>query len=164
MSLINHYIGYLEDLCTRHVSIGHSAQEKHFFRMHELLTDLTGRVNFPAVIIENYQFSLRDQQTNNILKAHRITFSVLKHLQNDQDWDQVEQIWQDCEEIGMDLLIRAYNERYSLEEPVVDIDLNDVETELIEGSIERTYGVRFTVTLVSRQPHIMNASKWNDLG
>ena len=62
-------IQYFRTLATQHVDIGHSTTDKHFYRfeLDEVLTGLK-KVNYPALILEGYRYSLTDKQSDNVLK------------------------------------------------------------------------------------------------
>jgi hypothetical protein len=165
MSFINEFVSFFENLARQHVHILHQDEEKHFFRLEieEYLSSIPSSVNFPAFVLEGFDLSFFDRETNSILKNVNCAFAVLKHLEHEQDVDAIHQIWDECENIGLDILVRIYNEKFTRLGLIYKLDFNTVIANLVANDAGRSYGVRFTFTLMVRQSHIIDKSKWLDL-
>jgi hypothetical protein len=165
MSFVNEYLAYFENLAKTHREILHLDEEKHFFRLEpeEYLISLTDDVNYPALMLEGYDVGFGDKETNNIMKYINGGFAVLDHLTEQQDVDAIHEIWDQCEKIGSDILVRIYNEKFTRLGMVLKLDFNNVQMQLVANDANGTYGVRYTFTLMARQPHIVDNTKWTDL-
>lgn len=159
---ISDYINYFEDIARQHKDIAHTDIEKHFFRMEsaEIVNGLTSDVNWPIMVLEAYDISYRSKNTNNILKSHNGAFMILMKPDSEQDFDSIHEIWEKCEIIGSDIITRIYNDRFSVQEPVVRFDMNSVEAHPVATDIEGSYGYRFTFSMINRQDHIVDTDKW----
>jgi hypothetical protein len=164
MSFINEYVSYFENLARVHEDILHKDGEKHFYRLEpeEYLVGLTSEMNYPAIVLEAYDCSFQDKESNNILKNINGAFAILKHLENEQDIDGIHEIWDECEKIGTDFLIRIYNEKFTRQNIVIKLDMNSVTMAPVANGPGRVYGMRFTYTLMVRQTHLVEPSKWTD--
>jgi len=164
MSFISDYVGYFENLARVHRDILHTDSEKHFFRLdpEEYMISLTSEVNYPCLMLESYDCTFFDRETNNILKNINGAFAILKHLENEQDKNEVHEIWDECERIGTEILVRIYNEKFTRQNIVIKLDFNSVVMQPLANEPGRAYGMRFTYTVAVRQTHIIDNSKWSD--
>jgi len=163
--VLSDYIAYFENLAKQHVDIRHTDVEKHFFRMEssEIINDQVSELNWPAMVLETYDINYLSRNTNNILKSHNGVFMVLMRPDSEQDYDSIHDIWEKCEKIGSDIIIRMYNDRFNVAEPVVKFDINSVEAHPVITDIDGSYGFRFSFSQLTRQSHINNTESWNDL-
>lgn len=164
-TFISDYISYFQNLASKHVDILHTKDEKHFFRMEsaEIINGMTNDIRWPAMVLEAYDISYNSRQSNNILKSHNGSFMILMKPDNEQDFDSIQTIWEKCEKIGSDIIVRMYNDRFDVVEPVVKFDMNSVVAVPVATDIEGSYGYRFSFSLINRQAHNNDATKWSDL-
>lgn len=164
MSFINDFIAYFDNLAGQHKDIVHRDEEKHFFRLEadEYLSAIPSAVNYPALMLEAYDLTFSDKETNNIMKTMNCAFAILKHLPEEQDMDAIHQIFDECEVIGLDILVRIYNEKFTRKGIILKLDFSNVIGNLVANDSGRAYGVRFTFSLMGRQSHIIDNSKWMD--
>jgi len=156
-------IQYFRTLAAQHNAIGHSANEKHFYRMEleEVLTNLKD-INYPALILEGYRYKLKDQLSDNVLKERTGAFILIDHLSDAGDFDAMNTIWDNMESICDDMIARIKNDkRNPLAKAVRDFDLNTVEIALINNTFSQDYGIRCTYTIVSPYTTDVDPLKWN---
>lgn len=165
MSYLSDYIDYFENLARQHVDIAHSDIEKHFIRMEssEILNSQVNDIRWPLMVLEAYDISYLSRKSNNILKSHNGAFMILMKPDSEQDYDSIHEIWEKCEKIGSDIIIRMYNDRFSVSEPVVKFDMDSVLAHPVEFDFEGSYGFRFTFSMINRQPHNNVTDNWIDL-
>lgn len=156
-------IQYFSTLASQHVSIGHSTTEKHFYRfeLDEVLTGLK-KVNYPALILEGYRYSLADKQSDNVMKERSGAFMLLGHLNDIGDFDAMHQLWDDLETICDDIIVRIKaDKRNPTTKAIRDFDLGSVNVALIANENDKNYGVRCTFTISSPLSTDVNPQKWN---
>ena len=156
-------IAYFRMLAAQHVAIGHTAEEKHFYRLEleEVLTNLKN-VNYPALILEGYRYGFSDKLSDNVLKERTGAFVLIDHLTDPGDYDAMHAIWEHMEEICDELIARIKADKRSpTTRAVRDFDLNSVQVALIANDGDRNYGLRCTYTLKSPFATDVDATKWN---
>lgn len=156
-------IQYFKTLAAQHISIGHSATEKHFYRfeLEEILGGLKD-VNYPALILEGYRYSLTDKQSDNVLKERSGAFVLIDHLHDRGDFDKMHEIWDNLEVICDDLVARIKaDKRNPAIAQVRDFDLNTIQVALIANDTDQNYGIRCSFTLVSSLTTVVDPDKWN---
>ena len=156
-------ITYFRTLAAQHVSIGHSYAEKHFYRfeLEEILSNLKN-VNYPALILEAYRYSLSDKQSDNVQKERTGAFVLIDHLKDIGDFDAMHEIWDNMETICDDIIARIKTDkRNPAAKAVRDFDLNNVNVALIANENDRNYGIRCTFTISSPLTTDVSAEKWD---
>ena len=156
-------IQYFRTLATQHIDIGHTTTDKHFYRfeLEEVLTGLK-KVNYPALILEGYRYSLTDKQSDNVLKERSGAFMLLGHLNDIGDYDAMHQLWDNLEMICDDIIIRIKSDKRNPESKAIrDFDLGSVNVALIANENDKNYGIRCTFTISSPLPTDVNPEKWN---
>lgn len=156
-------IQYFRILAAQHVAIGHTSTEKHFYRfeLDEVLTGLK-KVNYPALILEGYRYSLADKLSDNVMKERSGAFMLLGHLNDIGDFDAMHQLWDDLEMICDDIIIRIKaDKRNPTAKAIRDFDLGSVNVALIANENDKNYGVRCTFTISSPLSTDLNSEKWN---
>jgi hypothetical protein len=156
-------IQYFRTIAAQHVAIGHTATEKHFYRfeLDEVLTGLK-KVNYPALILEGYRYSLADKQSDNVMKERSGAFMLLGHLNDIGDFDAMHQLWDDLEMICDDIIVRIKaDKRNPMAKAIRDFDLGSVNVALIANENDKNYGVRCTFTISSPLSTDVNPQKWN---
>lgn len=156
-------IQYFKTIAAQHVQIGHSLTEKHFYRfeLEEILSGLKD-VNYPALILEGYRYSLTDKQSDNVLKERTGAFVLIDHLSDRGDIDSMHEIWDNLESICDDIVGRIKaDKRDPNMKQVRDFDLNTIQVALIANEHDLNYGIRCTFTLVSSMATDVDPDKWN---
>jgi len=156
-------IEYFQMIATQHIQIGHTAEEKHFYRfeIEEVLTGLK-KMNYPALILEGYRYSFSDGKSDNVMKKRSCAFMLVNHLSDIGDFQAMHSIWDDLEQICDDILARIKADKYNpYARAVRDFDLNGVEINLIANDQDRNYGIRCMFTVSSPQTMDMDPDKWN---
>ena len=156
-------IQYFRTIATQHVAIGHSISEKHFYRfeLEEVLTGLK-KVNYPALILEGYRYSLTDKQSDNVMKERSGAFMLLGHLNDIGDYDAMHQLWDHLEAICDDIIVRIKSDKRNPDfRAIRDFDLGSVNVALIANENDKNYGVRCTFTISSPLSTDVNPENWN---
>lgn len=104
----NQLVGYFQKLAREHKGIRHSDSEKHFFRfeLEEMLTGMRSEMNYPALVLEGYDFNFVDQDSDNLHKKVNCAFMILGKVSDKGDWDAIHTLWDSLEEIGDELVVR----------------------------------------------------------
>lgn len=86
------YTAYFEKIAID--LLEHSSAEKHFFRkgLEEFLNGLSTSVNYPALLLEKYDFSFTDNGADNVMKERTIAFTVCDHAADIEDYDRIDEI------------------------------------------------------------------------
>jgi hypothetical protein len=156
-------IHYFRTIASQHVDIGHSISEKHFYRfeLEEVLTGLK-KVNYPALILEGYRYSLTDKQSDHVMKERSGAFMLLGHLNDISDYDAMHELWDKLEMICDDIIVRIKSDkRNPVAKAVRDFDLGSVNVVLIANENDKNYGVRCTFTISSPLSIDVNPENWN---
>jgi len=155
-------IQYFRTIATQHMAIGHSISDKHFYRfeLDEVLTGLK-KVNYPALILEGYRYSLSDKQSDNVMKERSGAFMLLGHLNDIGDYDAMHQLWDHLETICDDIIVRIKADKSNPNAKAIrDFDLGSVNVALIANENDKNYGVRCTFTISSPLCTDVNSEKW----
>jgi hypothetical protein len=156
----------MEYLAKEHKEVLHTAKEKHFFRfeLDEVLIGLKGDINYPAIILEGYDISYSDQNSDNIMKSRGSAFTVLFRLNKNDSVLDIQSLYDKAEQIGEDFIVRMRAIKEGRKSKVLrDFTLNDSPGLMISNPGERTYGMRFEINFknsISTEP---NTAVWNDL-
>lgn len=156
-------ITYFRTLAAQHIAIGHSYSEKHFYRLEleEVLGSLKN-INYPALILEGYRYSLNDQKSDNVMKERTGAFVLIDHLHDRGDFDQMHTIWDNMEAICDDIIARIKaDKRNTACKAVRNFDLNSIQVALIANETDRNYGIRCTYTISSTLATDVDPDMWN---
>jgi len=107
-------VTYFENLARTHVDIGHTDQEKHFFRMEvdEVLAGINRTdVKYPFLILEGYGYDFTDSKSDNLLKNRSGAFMLLDHVSDSSDFEAIHAVWDHMEEIGDEILVRMKTDK-----------------------------------------------------
>jgi hypothetical protein len=160
------FVDYFEQLAREHVDILHTDQEKHFFRieLEEILTGLRSRIRYPALILEGYDFVFKDQNSDNVHKEVSCAFTVLDHVKDKGDFDQIHLVWQQMEEIGDEICIRILDDKRSRSVDVLShFHLTNVRGALLVDTSLLHYGVRYEFVVSWPVENDIDPEKWNQL-
>jgi hypothetical protein len=159
----NDLVTYFESLAESHKDIRHSATQKHFFRfeLDEVLTGMCSNLKFPAVILEAYDFNYMEAGADNILKRRSGAFIILDRVKDLKNFSEIHEIWDKCEEIGNDFLIKMRADKESGLYPVIrDFTINESEGIPFPLVSLGQCGVRFTFNITSAVNNEVDNSKW----
>lgn len=165
MSKFSQLVSYFENLARLHKDIGHTDSEKHFFRME--VDEVLGGINrtdvkYPFLILEGYSYDFTDSKSDNLLKTRRGAFILMDHVSDSSDYETIQQVWENMEEIGDELLVRMKKDKRNPLAPAVrDFDFSSVEAILIANELDGNYGIRYTYVLTSPRTNEVNPEKWN---
>jgi len=162
-STFSDIVQYFRRIATEHILIGHRDIEKHFYRFEidEVLTGLK-KVNYPALILEGYAYSLHDNKSDNVIKERKCAFMLLEHLGDIGDFDAMHELWDTQEQICDDIVARMKADKRNPECTAVrDFDLNSVDVKLIANEMDKNYGIRCTFTVSSSLSMEVDPGMWN---
>lgn len=156
-------VAYLKSIAEKHVEIRHSAASKHFYRfeLDEVLTGMCGNMNYPALILEAYDFDYRESNSDNIRKKRSGAFIILGKVKDLKDFDRIHELWDQCEEIGNDILLKMKEDKESGLVPVLrDFDISECSGSPLSITELGQHGMRFSFSFESAVNGIVNQSKW----
>jgi hypothetical protein len=156
-------VSYFEKLASEHKEIKHTSAKKHFYRfeLDEVITALCSNINYPALILEAYDFNYGDSQSDNIMKHRSGAFILIDKVPDQGDYNRIHEVWDKMEQIGDDILVRMRADKASRNEPAVR-DFNISASEGVPFSVKSLgqYGVRFTFTLKSAVNNEIDTTRW----
>jgi len=163
MSKFSQLVQYFERLASEHKKINHSPTQKHFFRfeLDEIFTGLGNGINYPALIMEGYGFTLADQRSDNSYKKRECAFVLLQHVPDPGDYDLIHKVWDDLEEIGDDIIARMVNDKRKPGSPMRDFGIETVAASMLSTEFGNLYGIRYTFNIDSHFSRDINPDKWN---
>jgi len=160
-------VEYFQYMAENHKDLNHSASEPHFYRfeLDEVLTSLGGNINFPALILEGYDFDFGDSVSDNLQKKRNGAFIVIMHEGDENNHDQINQIYDQCEAIGDEIIVRIASDKRNRNVPVVrNFDIRNTQGNMLANAGEGYYGIRYTFSLHSPRPNDVDPTKWTDAG
>lgn len=152
-SRFSEFIRYIEGLSRSHGQIRHEADgRKHFIRLDtdELDNSIKQALGFPVVCMDRYSANISGQDSNRF-KKRGVTLMFLDYVADVKDYDRIHAVWDDCESMADDFVIRIYNDVTAGKVPgVAAMDLAEVEYELAGNRSINLYGVVVTFSVSSR--------------
>ncbi len=114
-------VAYFERLAAGHASLVHTPTEKHFFRfeLEEMLTGMRSEVNYPALVLEGYDFNFVDGESDNVHKRISCAFMIIGKVADKGDYDAIHSLWDSLEEIGDEVIIRILHDKRERKTPVL---------------------------------------------
>jgi hypothetical protein len=156
-------VSYFEKIASEHIEIRHTAAKKHFYRfeLDEVITALCTNINYPALILESYDFNYGDSQSDNIMKHRSGAFILIDRVPDQGDYNKIHEVWDNMEQIGDDILVRMRSDKALRNEPAVR-DFNISASEGMPFNVKSLgqYGVRFTFILKSPVNNEIDNSRW----
>jgi hypothetical protein len=106
-------VDYFETLAILHKGIQHTEEEKHFFRfeLEEMLTGMKSNLNYPALILEGYDFNFVDEDSDNLQKRVSCAFMLLGKVSDKGDYDAIHNLWDKLEEIGDEIVVKILSDK-----------------------------------------------------
>jgi hypothetical protein len=156
-------VEYFKEIAEEHVDIQHSTTKKHFFRfeLDEVISGLVIKLNYPALILEAYDFDYSESRSDNILKARNGAFMLIDKVTDQGDYDRIHEVWDELEAIGDEILIRMRSDKEKKTVPVLrDFDISFSSGIPFDVRTTGQYGVRFTFSLRSAVNTNIDPTKW----
>lgn len=132
--------------------IGHTEDKKHIFRkgVVEFLEGLTDEVNYPALLIEQSDFSYEDGLSDNIMKTRKLAFMVVDHAPDAYDTEAIDVKQEQCEIIADKILNKLQEAKhYPQSDYLHGFSFNNAEGSEIRNMADSNYGVMIEITLSS---------------
>ena len=162
----NQLKAYFENLSIQNLKVLHvPGREMHFCRMelHEYLNAIPEKLNFPAVVMESWDFRMNDNRADQISKLRNCALLILQRVTDPNDFDAIDQAYETTEEIVDDFVSRMVDDRNLRNSPVIrDIDFNSIEGIRINPQ-PLHFGIRITFSLTSLVDQSVNKDAWLDL-
>lgn len=159
------YIAYFEAIAATHVDIGHTAGESHFFLMdlEEVIRGLKNKVNFPALILEDYTFGFSDNKSDNVLKKRSTAFMIVDRVADQGNSTSIKAVLDHMEEIGDEIIIKMLHDKRELATKVVrDFQIEEVHAVPIYHDIDHFYGFRYEFSISSSRTNSIDPDKWTE--
>ena len=156
-------VTYFQNIAEQHVDIQHSVSAKHFFRfeLDEVLTGMCGKMAYPALILEAYDFSYRESNSDNIRKVRSGAFILLMKVKDMKDFNAIHEAWDECEEIGEDILLKIKADKESRLYPVLRyFNISECNGSPLAGGELGQFGMRFSFSMENAVNGEVNADKW----
>lgn len=156
-------VTYFRIIAEKHVEIKHSATAKHFYRfeLDEVLTGMCSNIKYPAFILEAYDFNYNESNSDNIRKKRMGAFIILGKVKDMKNFDEIHELWDLCEEIGDDILIKMREDKESGSYPVLrDFNINECNGVPLSVAVLGQHGMRFSFNLDSAVSNLVNPAKW----
>ncbi len=143
-------VTYFEQLARHHRDICHTDAEKHFFRfeLEEMLTGMRSKINYPALVLEGYDFEFTDEKSDNVHKRLNCAFMILDKVSDKGDFDKVHERWDRLEEIGDEIMVRILSDKRSRKVPVLSyFSISTVQGAPLTDLQMVHYGHRYSFSL-----------------
>lgn len=158
------YTTLFRGLATRHLDIQHRPDQVRFVRLilsadpvqkvmdfQEFYDGLKNKINLKGgqacLVLENYQADYSDDNGDYFAKTHHAAFLVLK-LVKDGDYDRRDEVIDECEGIGEEVMAAAIAALRALPRPV-HVSAGDVLQEAVGPVGDHFYGARFNFSFRS---------------
>ena len=158
-------VEYFESLAIGHKSILHSPSEKHFFRfeLEEFMTGMKSRINYPALILEGYDFQFTDSTSDNVHKVINCAFMLVGKISDKGDYDAIHALWDQLEEIGDELIVKILDDKRNRNVEVLSyFNIGDVSGAPLTDMNLIHYGFRYDFKLSWPLTNDINPVMWNE--
>ncbi|HAN19612.1 MAG: hypothetical protein A2X13_14770 [Bacteroidetes bacterium GWC2_33_15] len=158
---------YFENIAKNHISINHTATNKHFFRIdvEEVLTRITTKVNYPFLSLERAEFMLAGPNNDNVSQQRTVALMYIdKYAEG--DYDAINTIYDLSEKVAQDIVNRLLYDMETGVQPSIlrGFNVNTVNVQHLPLHPTNNHtGVRITLTLDSKYNRTIDKSKWKDL-
>lgn len=145
------YTTYFKQLATDY--LGHSPEEKHFFRkgLEEFLNGMQTSVNYPALLLDKYDFKYDDNGSDSVRKIRTVAFIICDHNPDGEDYEKTDAIQDSCELI----VDKIYNRLRKDIAPPFDQEflryaqMSNVQVSPVENYADGNYGYFVTIDIFS---------------
>jgi hypothetical protein len=165
MTTYNNLKAYFDNLARNHAQILHSDAEKHFFHcdLNEILSGISSRVNFPAVMMADYDYSFVDNNSDNHLKKRSIALVFLDHAADVDDFQGIGDIYSNMEQIADDWINRMYDDKLERRHAFLkDFQINEI-TAVQFSTVDNNFGVWLPIIATTLHDIRIDTGKWTDL-
>lgn len=165
MIKVDEYINYFRTAATNCKAIGHSSNEKHFYRMDisEVLDGLRSDINFPALIIENHDGQLSDLESDNPRDNVRGAFVILKKVEGNNNYDGINAVLAETLEIARQVVSKMWKDCKLRNNIMSSLDLNSFTYESLIGNMyDNCFGYRVTFALSAQAKIYFDINEWNN--
>lgn len=133
---------YIEDLCRRHTSINHTADEKHFVRLNseELPQEQHTIIKYPVVTMDKITATYTGA-VDAEHKSRNIELMFLDWVTDPGDSNRIEAVFANMEEIAEDFLRRMKTDRRNKAYPFLKNFTISAELDYVEAVSTLFYGV-----------------------
>ena len=158
-------VEYFQLIAENHSGILHTDSQKHFFRfeLEEFMTGMKAKINYPALILEGYDFNFIDSQSDNVHKSINCAFMLIGKVSDKGDFDSIHDLWDTLEEIGDEIIVRILDDKRQRNIEVLSyFDINDVSGAPLTDVSLIHYGFRYDFKLSWPVNNDIDTDKWND--
>ena len=118
-------------------------------------------VTTPFLILEGYSYDFTDNKSDNLIKNRHGAFLLLEKISDKSDHEGIQEVWNNMELIGDDILMKIKQDKKNRNVPVIrDFDFSQVEATLIASELDNHYGIRYTYTISSTHPTLPDENNW----
>jgi len=153
MTKYSDYTAYFEQIAVEF--FGHTPTEKHFFRkgLPEFLKGLSTDVNYPALLLDRYDYRYNDNGYDSVTKLRTVAFMVIDNSSDIEDYQRIDEIMTNTE-ILVDQIINKMrkDKHYPKNEFLQGFDVNSVQVTPIENNADSTFGFFVTADIISVHP------------
>ncbi len=150
MSKYLDYIAYFEQIAID--LLGHSDTEKHFFRkgLQEFLNGLQTSVNYPALLLDRYDYKYSDNGSDDVNKERTVAFLVIDNAVDTEDYKRIDDIYNSTEEIIDQIFNRVRdNMHYPKDDFLKFAQINNVQVSPVQNYADSNYGYFVTMDIAS---------------
>ncbi len=144
------YINYFESIAAEFLN--HTPTEKHFFRMglEEFLNGLQTSVNYPAMLLDKYDYKYIDNGSDDVMKERTIAFLIIDNASDTEDYTRIDNIFDFTENIIDRIFNKIRNDiHYPKNDFLKYIYLNNIEVTPVENYADGNYGYFVSMQLAT---------------
>lgn len=162
------FVNYLESLAAKHVDVKHDANSHpafvRFYDGENINSAIRSRIkNVPCIIVKDYDFTLKDDRSDNLHKEREIEFLVVDKLGRNASMNDVYAVWDMTEEIGDECLVKMKADKRSMGHlPVIDFNLNGVRGVPVDLEVSGLYGTSYTLRISTSRSTSPDPNKWEE--
>jgi len=138
--------------------LGDSDTEKHFYRkgLEEFLQGLQTVVNYPAMLLDRYDYKYSDNGADNVMKDRTIAFMIIDNAVDIEDYNRIDEIFDFTENIVDQIFNRVREDmHYPKHDFMKYANMNNVQVSPIENYADATYGYFVTIDISSHHNTIV---------
>jgi len=97
MTTYNDYIAYFKNLAD--VYLANAPDNKTFYRagLDEFLNGLTTDGNYPAMLLDKYDYNYNDNGFDNVRKTRTVAFIIFDNVKDTEDYDAIDNAYNNAE-------------------------------------------------------------------
>jgi hypothetical protein len=163
---LSEYKAYFRTLSQYHKEIGHSETEQHFYCMEleEVLMAARGGINPISCILESYDASFEDSNSDNVMKKRNGAFIIMGKVSDISNFEEITEVREKCEAIGDDFIKMMYRHKVSKQVALLRyFDFPNVESQFVDVKPMNETGMRFSFSILSQEGNEIDTTKWNSL-